>query len=133
MAVADGVLNAMAGRDCYASVHRIHSWTASIETPAVQWMFRNRMAQAYHDSEVVRAYLESTKGWQDVLSSAVTYLRVAGLHNVKGTPLPSCTNRGLEGQSRVGFTRDDLATVVQTFGKGNKMRYLGRARSRGPT
>ncbi len=82
LAVADGVRNAMEGRDCYASVHRMHIWTASIETPAVQWMFRIRMALAYHDSEEVRAYLESTKGWQDMLSSAVKYLRVAGLHNV---------------------------------------------------
>ena len=30
----------------------------------------------------MRAYLESTKGWQDMLSSAVKYLRVAGIHNV---------------------------------------------------
>jgi len=70
-AVADGAQNAMEGRNCYASVHRMHIWTASIETPAVQWMFRIRMALAYHDSEEVRAYLEFTKGWRDMLSSAV--------------------------------------------------------------
>jgi len=45
-------------------------------------MFRIRMALTNHDSEEVRAYLESTKGWQDMLSSVVKYLRVAGLHNV---------------------------------------------------
>ena len=45
-------------------------------------MFRIRMALAYHDSEEVRAYLEFTRCWQDMLSSAVKYLLVAGLHNV---------------------------------------------------
>ena len=39
LAVANDVRNAMEWRDCYASVHRMHIWTASIETPAVQWMF----------------------------------------------------------------------------------------------
>ena len=60
----------------------MHIWNASIETKAVQWMFRIRMALAYHDSEEVRAYLESTKGLQGMLSEAAKYLRVAGLHNV---------------------------------------------------
>ena len=45
-------------------------------------MFRIRMALAYHDSDEVRAYLESTKGWQDMLSSVVKYLHVRALHNV---------------------------------------------------
>ena len=72
----------MEWRDCYASVHRMHILTASIETPAVQWMFRIRMAIAYHNSAEVRAYIESTKGWQYMLYSAVKYLRVAGIHNV---------------------------------------------------
>ena len=36
LAVADGVRNAMEERDCYASVHRMHICTASIETTAVQ-------------------------------------------------------------------------------------------------
>ena len=40
------------------------------------------MALPYHDSEEVHAYVESTKGWKDMLSSAVKYLRVTGLHNV---------------------------------------------------
>ena len=70
-------------RYCYASVHRMHIWTARIETPEVQWMFRIRMALAYHDSEDVLAYLESTNGWQDMLSATVKYLHVAGLNNVK--------------------------------------------------
>ena len=39
-------------------------------------------ALAYHDSEEVRAYIESTTGWQDMISSAVKYLRVACPHNV---------------------------------------------------
>ncbi len=34
LAVADGVRNAVEVLDCYASVHRMHIWTASIETPA---------------------------------------------------------------------------------------------------
>ena len=71
MAAVDGVRNTMEWRGCYASVHRMHIWTATIETPAVQWMFRIRIVLAYHDSEEMRAYLESTKGWQDMLSSAV--------------------------------------------------------------
>ena len=41
LAVANGVRNAMEWRDCYASVHWMHIWTASIETQAVQWMFRH--------------------------------------------------------------------------------------------
>ena len=36
LAVADGFRNAMEWTDCYASVHRMHIWTASIETTAVQ-------------------------------------------------------------------------------------------------
>ena len=45
LAVADGIRNAMEWRDCYASVHRMHIWTASIET---QWMFRNRPMDVSH-------------------------------------------------------------------------------------
>ena len=45
-------------------------------------MFRIRMALTNHDSEEVRAYLESTKGLQDMLSSVVKYPRVEYLHNV---------------------------------------------------
>ena len=45
-------------------------------------MFRIRMALTCRDSEEVRAYLEATNGWQAMLSSAVKYLRVAGLHSV---------------------------------------------------
>ena len=36
LAVADGVRNAIEGSDCYASVHRMHIFTVSIETPADQ-------------------------------------------------------------------------------------------------
>ena len=39
------------------------------------------MALAYQDSEEVRAYLESEKGWEDMLHSAVRFIRVGGLRN----------------------------------------------------
>ena len=71
----------MEGKDCYQSIHRMHVWTASIETPTAQWQIRIRMALAYQDSEEVRAYLESEKGWEDMLHSAVRFLRVGGLSN----------------------------------------------------
>ena len=37
---------------------------------------------AYRNSEEVRGYLESTNGWQYILSSAVNYLSIRGLRNV---------------------------------------------------
>jgi hypothetical protein len=45
----------------------MHVWTASIETTTAQWKIRIRMALAYQNSEEVRAYLESAKGWEDML------------------------------------------------------------------
>ena len=60
----------------------MHVSTASIETPAAQWQIRIRMAISYQDSEEVRAYIESEKGWEDMLHSAVRFLRVGGLRNL---------------------------------------------------
>ena len=36
LAIADGIRNAMEGRDCYQSIHRMHIWTASVETTTSQ-------------------------------------------------------------------------------------------------
>ena len=81
LAIADGVRNATKGRDYYHSIHQMHTWTSSIETPTAQWQIRIRMAMAYQDSDEVRAYLESAQVWDDMLHSAVRFLRVGGLRN----------------------------------------------------
>ena len=39
------------------------------------------MALDYQDSDEVRAYLESAQGLEDMLHSAVRFLRVGGLRN----------------------------------------------------